>query len=169
MGDRFDQFFGHRVLRSPCSRFALMAGGTRQKALVVAAIAALAVLWSAEAQTSTTGTSPQTSPCNTYECPEGYKYRGDYETRSCQGECDLYDRDFCCRKTGWPAWAWALLALGIFYCLHACCCPACAIPCVGGLLGGKKKKKKKKSKARGNSDSSSSWSSDEYVVHPAVY
>merc|ERR1712064_61748 len=99
-------------------------------------------IWPAEAQT----TSAPPAACSTYACT-------------------LYDRDYCCRKTGWPWWGWLLLALGIFYCCHACCCPACAIPIVGGMGG--KKKKKKKSKARAASDSDSSWSSDEYVVHPA--
>merc|ERR1711933_448556 len=153
--------------RFPRSHSALMAEGTQRKVLLISALAALAAVWPAEAQT--TLAPPGFAPCNTYACPSGYKYRGDYESRTCLGVCDLYDRDFCCRKNGWPAWAWALLALGIFYCLHACCCPACAIPCVGGLLGGKKKKKKKKKSKARDGDSSSSWSSDEYVVHPAVY
>jgi len=143
-----------------------MVQAMQQKALIVLATAALAVVWPAGAQTAA---PVGTESCSKYTCPSGYKYRDDYEKQSCQrSPCSLYDRDFCCRKTGWPWWAWLLLALGIFYCLHACCCPACAIPVVGGLMGGKKKKKKK-SKARGSSESDSSWSSDEYVVHPAVY
>merc|ERR1711971_1429862 len=144
----------------------------QQKALIVLAAVALAIVWPAGAQTTIAPTTAAPDAgCSTYACPSGYKYRGDYESRTCQRvPCNLYDRDFCCRKSGWPWWAWLLLALGIFYCLHACCCPACAIPVVGGLIGmGGKKKKKKKSKARGTSDSSSSWSSDEYVIHPAVY
>ena len=132
---------------------------------MVLGIAAFAAIWPAEAQTTT---APPAA-CSTYACPSGYKYVSDYEKNVCAtATCTLYDRDYCCRKTGWPWWGWLLLALGICYCLHACCCPACAIPIVGGMMGGKKKKKKK-SKARAASDSDSSWSSDEYVVHPAIY
>merc|ERR1712037_196003 len=123
----------------------------QQKALLALALLALATVRPAAAQTTTA--FPNASGCKAYTCPEGYKYRWNYENQYCLGDggCDdLYDRDFCCRKTGWPWWGWLLLALGICYCLTLCCCPALLAP-LG--LGGKKKKKKSKSKRRSDSDS----------------
>lgn len=69
--------------------------------------------------------------CTTYTCPSSYKYRQGYEEQACQqSTCSLLDRDFCCRKTGWPWWAWLLLALAICYCCVLCCCPAAAAPLI---------------------------------------
>merc|ERR1711971_978389 len=44
---------------------------------------------------------PNASGCRAYTCPEGYKYRANYENQYCIGDggCDdLYDRDFCCKN-----------------------------------------------------------------------
>merc|ERR1711920_930080 len=103
----------------------------------------------ANTTTTTTTTFQIYAKCDTFVCPTGYKWRNAYEVRDCFNTvCDFYDRDLCCRKTGWAWWAWFLLALGICYCLLAGCGPLCALP----LLGGKKKKKKQ---SRNQSDSDS--------------
>merc|ERR1712061_332011 len=81
--------------------------------------------------------------CGNFACPDGYKYRHGYETRDCvygpSGTCaSLENRDVCCRKEGWPWWAWLMLALALCCCYTACCCPAALAPLA---MGGKKKKK----------------------------
>merc|ERR1712087_130453 len=55
---------------------------------------------------------------HSYPCPADYEYRDNYESKDCLATtCNLYDRDTCCKKKGWPWWAHLLLALAI-----CCCC-----------------------------------------------
>merc|ERR1740123_3039152 len=133
-----------------------MAQTLRRNALRALAVVALSAVV-ADARTTTTAAG--FGKCFTYVCPSGYKSVRAYENKDClNATCNLYDRDRCCRKKGWPWWGWLLLAIGCCCFCIMCFCPASLAPF--GMLRMRKKRGQSNS---GQLSGSESGSDDQWV------